>query len=190
MDSLTVLTGVLVLVTGYYAFQTRKTVQAMEQQREDSMLPVVVIEGFDIHPINRNQDTYCIGVSLKNIGNGPAFGIMIEFFDAETKKFIARSEHFIDYLEKSMSEDLSIHVSKEEFNDIRYEDLDGRMVCRLVALVTFKNFYSREVYARQMFVLEKSSMKIKPVVGTFKFEPNKNSKDLEEFLEGGDRDEI
>ncbi len=165
-------TVVLILVTIYYAYQTRATVREISKQRKDSMLPLVIAEEFNIGSENKKfkQDTYCVECSLKNIGNGPAFEIQVEFYDRETSEIVAVSEHSIDYIERGVSSKTHIHIPKKDFENIRYkEDSRGGLRSRLTAVVYFSNFNNDEYMVEQGFVIEKEIMNLQPIMGTFSF---------------------
>jgi hypothetical protein len=70
MDAAALLTGVLVLITGYYAWQNRKMVQEMAAARRISVLPKLVLEWTMASPV--------LGLpTLKNVGPGPALDVDI-----------------------------------------------------------------------------------------------------------------
>lgn len=70
MDTTTVLTGVLVVITGYYAWQNRKMAQEMAAARRISVFPKLVLEWTMASPV--------LGFpTLKNVGPGAALDVDI-----------------------------------------------------------------------------------------------------------------
>ncbi len=67
MNSTELLTGVLVLVTGYYAIQTRKTVQAMNEANEANNRPIVSVGIQD-----RIESVSFLDLYVTNAGRGLA----------------------------------------------------------------------------------------------------------------------
>ncbi len=78
-----ILTAVLVVVTGFYAWQTFEMVKEMRQARQASLMPVL---GVDMMP---RAPTYC-EVRLRNNGLGPAFHVDL------TIRFVGRSAETIE----------------------------------------------------------------------------------------------
>jgi hypothetical protein len=70
MNTTTVLTGVLVVITGYYAWQNRKMAQEMAAARRISVFPKLVLEWTMASPV--------LGFpTLKNVGPGAALDVDI-----------------------------------------------------------------------------------------------------------------
>lgn len=70
MDTTTVLTGVLVVITGYYAWQNRKMAREMAAARRISVFPKLVLEWTMASPV--------LGFpTLKNVGPGAALDVDI-----------------------------------------------------------------------------------------------------------------
>jgi hypothetical protein len=68
MDTTAVLTGALVLITGYYAWQNRKMASEMAAARQISVLPKLVIEWTMASPVFGFP-------TLKNVGPGAALDV-------------------------------------------------------------------------------------------------------------------
>ena len=70
MSATEVLTGVLVVVTGYYAWQNRKMAQEMAAARRAAVLPKLVLTWTMVSPV--------LGFpTVKNVGLGPALDVDI-----------------------------------------------------------------------------------------------------------------
>ena len=69
MDTITIgLTVVLILITGWYAYETRRIVNRADQEREALTRPVLV---FTLIPWTANN----VKLRVENVGVGPALGI-------------------------------------------------------------------------------------------------------------------
>ncbi len=73
MDTTLVLTGFLVIITGYYAWQTRKTVEAMNMANETNNRPIVSINIQD-----RIESVSFLDLYITNAGKGIARDISFE----------------------------------------------------------------------------------------------------------------
>jgi hypothetical protein len=166
-------TIVLVAVTTYYAIETAKMRNLMSSQGETNMLPLVIGKGFTM---TKSGEKFCVECNLKNLGNGLALSVLIEFYDPETKKLVMESEHYIDFLEKNSSEPLNIHIPVESISNLRYETYKGKMVAELMGIIKFHNIRGRHYSTQQIFMLEKKDMTIKPVHGSFKFKSENHLK--------------
>ena len=134
-------TIVLVLITGYYAFQARQGVREASSTRKDARLPIirVGIEG----PWNGNHvPSAHIVIHIKNVGYGVARDISITLPNG--KPTLVRS---LD-IQKEHSVDLNISTSDFEYlsalNEgdkvlwVEYEDIFSRKV-KTMASFTIKN---------------------------------------------------
>ncbi|HAV58257.1 MAG TPA: hypothetical protein DCX45_12745 [Acinetobacter junii] len=163
-------TLVLVFITSYYAWQTRKMTLQMMLQREDEMLPIVVLGSFNnIHEADNPTD-YCIHCRIRNIGNGPALNLLVRFYDTNNKSLVAQSKDKIDFLERGVSEETTIHMPISSFGEIDYrQDKKGRFSALLIGEVEFVNFRGRAFSASQELTLYKDIMEILPIKGSYKF---------------------
>jgi hypothetical protein len=71
VDGIEILTGALVVLTGYYAWQTRRMVGEMERARQASLLPKLGVH-LDFRGPNYAE------LAITNVGLGPAFDVNVE----------------------------------------------------------------------------------------------------------------
>ena len=162
-------TAVLVMVTIYYAIQSRKTVVEITKQRQDNLLPLIIAESFEVSFVH-GSDNCCIEAVLKNIGKGPAFNLLVEFFDAETQNQVISSNHYLPYLYYEQKDTLHIHVPKDEINNLRFQQKEkGPLVTFLVCSIKFEDIYKRKIETKANFSYEKKSSVMKPMLGDFEF---------------------
>lgn len=170
-----ILTIALILITLFYAIQTRKTVTEISKQRRDSQLPVIIPEGFEFNQRQLkagekdSQHAYCLNTHLKNVGAGPALEIEVDFNDSETDEPVASSVHLIDYLNVGDSSIVHIHIPKKEFDSLRYREESGEMIARLRVFIEYKDIYKRKFLSHQNFRLKKESKQMEKIVGSFKY---------------------
>ena len=75
--AIVVLTAVLVLVTGYYAWQTRRAVQTAEKTVRLTLAPLIVPRGdFDHNRLLKHP--YYTPLEIYNAGPGAAFEVLVE----------------------------------------------------------------------------------------------------------------
>lgn len=158
----------LVIVTIFYAVQTKRTVKEISKQREDSLLPFVLANKFKIEGKNHDGND-CIDASLSNMGKGIALNILVKFCDRETKKIIATALHPISYLHPEHGGETHIHFRHKDFENLRYTELENRMSAHLDCVVEFSDIYGRKMHVRQTFSLEKGARVIEPVLGSMNF---------------------
>jgi hypothetical protein len=77
--TISVLTAVLVAITGYYAWQTRQTVEELRRTRAVAVLPRLVLRMCDVGPTTSF-------IEVMNVGPGPAIDVNVDV------SFVSRSE--------------------------------------------------------------------------------------------------
>lgn len=65
--TLEIITGLLVLITGFYTWQTRNTVKEMERARKSGFLPILLVVNQESISPSRSW-----GIKVRNVGRGPA----------------------------------------------------------------------------------------------------------------------
>ncbi len=71
LDAIETLTGALVLITGYYAFQNRQMAVEMRRSREATVRPKLAV---DVHLLT---PMYAMA-RVTNVGQGPALDVDVE----------------------------------------------------------------------------------------------------------------
>jgi hypothetical protein len=105
---LSIATAVLVCVTGYYAFQTKRMAETMRESLEAQMRPFVVVQ-----VKNRETNAQLLDVIVRNCGGGPAFDFRCTF-DPDVPYEI-RQENRMGYLsELSVFRDLPFLAAGDE----------------------------------------------------------------------------
>lgn len=170
MDPITIATIVLVLITGYYAYQTNRTVKEISLQRKDSSLPMIMAEEFDVR-FNEERDYSCVEVVLENVGKGPAFNVDVSFFNRDTGKEDLSSDHLLPFVDQGNKKKHHIHIPNEQFENLRFkeEEKNGDLIADLVCYIYFQDIYKRTIMTNQSFVYNKNTKRIKPVLGEFSF---------------------
>jgi hypothetical protein len=138
-------TAILVVITIYYAYQTRKTVVEAEHLRKDSRLPIVrvSIEG----PFNigaKNQPKY-IAIYLNNIGYGLAQNVKLIF----PKKGVYKVRN-LDNEEEGIS---SVQII--------LEDNEDDVLCQLpdeqkIISIDYEDIFGRKVSTTAHFILDQT----------------------------------
>lgn len=163
----------LVVVTIYYAIQTRRTVKVLERQNELNIKPVVVIDHLHVPTEANQEDTFCIRANMVNIGSGAAIGILVEFSDIAGSDFLGRSVNAIDYLKPDGQQSSHhIHIHKDEFEKLRYSITHHGLAAELDCVVSFEDIHGRKYKTSQMAYYEKDDRKIVPEPGTFRQLPD------------------
>lgn len=85
-------TVILVCITGYYAYQTRKIARASAEQAQELRQQRISASQPVIWPMLVGWKTYRLEVDFENIGNGPALDIDI-FVGRGDKPILEDSEH-------------------------------------------------------------------------------------------------
>src|ERR1035437_1148687 len=163
-------TVALVLVTIYYAWQTRQTVKELNNQRNIGVRPILLAKNLTIKDSKAQGGNYsCISCELENIGNGPALKIHIGIYDPETDKKIASSSNLIDYLTKDgTTDDNHIHIKNEMFNVITYkEDESGEMYSNFKVVLHYEDIYENVHFSERRFYFKKGDKTFQHYVGTF-----------------------
>ena len=127
---LTFITISLVLVTAYYAIQTRKTVKILEYSAKLSIKPIVkfyVVNFFSEH----------LDLEIRNLGNGPALKLKTSYVvrsvsnskkEWSTEIFAPKEkERFLIRIEGKVQSSPSYFKNHETIIDTRieYEDMEG-----------------------------------------------------------------
>lgn len=90
---LAILTGVLVLLTGFYAITTLLLVRSAENTRRDAALPVVAFQlAGDLRRLDGPDNIYEIGVEAVNVGPSPALATGYIWIPAVTSSIVNPSE--------------------------------------------------------------------------------------------------
>ena len=172
MDPITISTIVLVIITAYYAWQTRRTVKEIQLQRKDTSLPMIVSGEFQMSLVE-SQEHYCTNVQLENLGKGPAFNVEIFFLDSETREEILYSDHILPFVAQGDKSDCHIHIPVEQLDNLRFEETeDEGLIVNLICSIRFQDIYKRTITSEQFFVYQKEEQKITPVLGEFNFNLN------------------
>ncbi len=156
----------LVLITAYYALQTRSTVKAMEIQRKDNILPIVISEELIISKKTSKEN--CIDGKFNNIGSGPAFSIRVNFLSMDTGYKIAESNEIIDYLEKGRRK-AHIHISAKDWKKLNFETINGQQLAGIYVRVHYQDYYGRITHSQRCFIVDKKSNSLEPIEGSFEF---------------------
>jgi|GEM_PF-3879788 len=166
----------LVLVTIYYAYQTKKTVAMMVKQQKSNSLPIVVPEEFSI--INNrcnNHHLYCVDFNLANIGNGPAFNIMVELCDDETNNIFGGSVHEVGFVAEKSKNSVHIHIPKESIDSIKYREIENKdkskeMVGSADIIITYDSLFTKRLKSTRSFSVRKKDGQLlfQPVLGGIK----------------------
>ncbi|MEK7547000.1 MAG: hypothetical protein AAB536_02370 [Patescibacteria group bacterium] len=163
-----ILAAALVGVTIYYAVQTRKTVQALEQQVE-TLKPIVAVKNFQVPEEPNSEGTYCIHSDLINIGTSVAVNILVEFSDLATGNFIGKSVNSIDFLKPDGEQSTHhIHLSTESFRHLRYSEGHHGLAAELSCVVGFQDVHGKTFKTTQMVFFTKKDRKIVPEPGTLR----------------------
>ncbi len=85
-DLLVIVTTILVGVTGFYAWQTKKTVDSLEKSTRYQFLPFIKAYIGMVGPTH-------LEFIIKNVGKGPAKDVEIEFFVEALPNTIKRWNH-------------------------------------------------------------------------------------------------
>jgi len=160
----------LVLITIYYAWQTRKTVKELNNQRTFGVKPILLTKNLIIKDAKAWGGKYsCISCELENIGNGPAFKIHIGIYDPETDEKITASSNLIDYLTKDgTTDDNHIHMKNEMFDTFTYkQDKDGEMHSNLKVILHYEDLYENVHFSERRFCFEKKDRTFHHHLGTF-----------------------
>jgi hypothetical protein len=158
------------LVTAYYAFQTHFLINVTSKQRKDYLLPIVTASNFSVNFDEHRDDSICLTCNLKNIGTGPAFNIIISFYDKNSGELVIAAEHALDYIEKDSTEQMHTHIQREVWDNIKYRKHEEDMVADFVIELASHDIFGNHRATIQNFVLDKETKKIQPVLGTFYFE--------------------
>lgn len=166
MDSLTIATFTLVLITAYYAWQTHRTVTLLDKQLEK---PVVVVDHFYIPEEPNDEDTHCIHSKLQNIGTGVAVGVLVEFLDHETDHRVGRSRNLIDFLKTDDSQSTHhIHIDHKDIVNFKYKEGHHGLAAELDCKISFQDVHGRKFTTTQMVYFKKNDRMIIPEPGTFR----------------------
>lgn len=125
----TISTVVLVIITIFYAWQTKLMVKEAESSRKDSRLPILKIEMRG--PITHRSDKY-ISLTIENIGYGLARNVQIIFPNKEPLGIenlnigeITHSQINLIPREEEIINDLP---ENKKVITVRYDDIFGRKV--------------------------------------------------------------
>lgn len=160
---------ILVCITAYYAVYTKRIVAQAVLQRQEWLMPAIVVEKFVVNT-NSHKDFYCIEVYIKNIGNGVALNPLVKFYDGETGDFIMKSKHLIEPIEKGLLINTHIHISTDGFNHIRYQSgpEENSVVSVLNGVIEFNDIIGNKYSAEQSYSFNKKTGEIKPILGRYR----------------------
>ncbi len=117
-------TGVLVVITGYYAMQTRRQAEFLREQISTSIRPFLQVEGFKC-----KTNTTASGaepaalvpewaISLINVGNGAALDVSIkvsaDISVKETAIGTASDPHRVDFTSSAIGHDIYLRPGQAE----------------------------------------------------------------------------
>ena len=163
-------TVLILFVTAYYAWQTWSTVREIRKQRKDSTLPFVIAEAFEISDKETGQEFYCVEAKLKNLGKGAALNVLIHFMEEDSEEVATSSRHLLPYLYEGQKDDLHIHITKTELDNLEFvEEENGEVCAHIDCLISFEDIYGRRHSVRQNFQYERDNYKIVPIIGDIIF---------------------
>lgn len=166
-------TILLVIITCYYAWQTRKTVIELYTQRTLGIKPILLPKELCIHDKKAWGGKYsCINCILKNIGRGPALNIYVAIYDADTNKQIAIAQNYIDYLTvDSETDDSHIHIENEMFNRLSFKEKEnGVLMAKIKVMLHYDDIYGNTHFSERLFTYKREEGKFSPMIGSFTLE--------------------
>lgn len=134
-------TVVLVIITAYYAIQTKFAVNEASNARKDVRLPIIRV---GVEGPFKAGDGKSFLIHLKNAGYGIARRISISFLKGETS--------FVRSLDEGMEHSVHITLSEEEYDDIA-SSTDSEKIIN----VEYLDIFSRKVRTAAEFVVEKNN---------------------------------
>ena len=125
-------TILLVIITAYYAFQTRKTVREMKNSREDARLPIIRLSIDGPYTSGLSSDYSNFDFKFENIGYGLALDVI---FKLPTRKDIQIGNVNIGeqgchnlYLETDETKKLLELPASDRFIYLNYKDIFDRKI--------------------------------------------------------------
>jgi len=162
---------VLALITAFYAYETHKSVKVFSEQRKDNILPMLSIEKMVLP--NKNElsksDNYCVECTLKNLGNGPALRIVMGFVGGAKGNSESVSQHFIDFIDKQVSQQIHIHIPREDFDTVTGKTKTNLVKYTIKAIIDFEDSYGDTYEIEQSLATEKFYDVWGPVLGSYVF---------------------
>lgn len=136
-----------------------------QANRKDSALPFLIAEGFTFK-VPKGEAACCVKTDIQNIGKGIALNVMISFYDAETRREVMSSEHYLPYIYPDKTGDTRVHIAQGELENLRF-DTEGSAL--LKGVIEFEDTFGRQFSFERLFVYEKKDSSIKPVASEVHF---------------------
>ena len=156
----TVATALLVIITFYYAIQTRQTVKEMEKGRKLGLMPILTceIKCDQMHSLNFVGEAN--NVIIRNIGNAPAVRtrLQIDLTNAtkSTERFSSRDAS-IGII--SLSQGIEPYTCVLAADPTRPKINDGQEPPQLMVVLRYQNAYQQSFRTVARFELEPSSQR-------------------------------